>query len=110
LTGAARHAHGEEIRRARQAADMGRENSVGAMFHGVSSFLLIGANSMLVNRPVTRGASAGRYHRRRLQIESTATPRRANGWHAINVYLLNRMVLNQTSSGNYTIVDRVHGD
>ena len=34
---AARHAHGVKIRRARQAADMGGENSIGAVLHGVSS-------------------------------------------------------------------------
>src|ERR1700722_8434336 len=38
LTLTARDAHGVKIRRARQAADMGRENSVGAVFHGVSFF------------------------------------------------------------------------
>jgi hypothetical protein len=39
LTLETREAHGVKLRRARQAADMGREDSICAVFHGVPDFI-----------------------------------------------------------------------
>jgi hypothetical protein len=83
------------------------------MFHGVSSILLIGANSMLVNRPVTRAQAQGDIIgacRKSIDRDAAMRDRHPAFSPAKNVYLLSRMVLSQTSSGNHTIVDRVHGD